>query len=194
MSGTRDARIAASLVGLRSPLARIELTAGQLARFAETPGARSLARAISVAVGELDQGLDVALRALSGAPAPPTADCGRALETAWPRLATLLRARGVTASLSVPETAVMGDAEAVRRAAVALVGDGVALAESGAHLSLGLCDDGARYGVELEGAPAGLGDAGFARARALALSLQAELEVEDGAGSAILWLSRGRSA
>ena len=43
MSGTRDARIAASLVDLRSPLARIELSAGQLARAAETPGIRASA-------------------------------------------------------------------------------------------------------------------------------------------------------
>jgi len=190
VSASRDARIAASLVGLRSPLARIELTAGQLARSAETPGARALARAISVAVCEVDRGLDVALGALSGAAPPPPADCRRVLEAVWPRLASVLRARGVAASLAVPETAVSGDAEAVRRAAVALVGDGVARAEPGAHLALCLCDEGERYGVRLEGAPGSPQDAAFARARALALTLRAELEVEAAAGSAVLWLSR----
>jgi hypothetical protein len=188
VSASRNARIAASLVGLRSPLARIELTAGQLARSAETPGARSLARAISVAVGEVDRGLDVALGALGGAPPPPPADCRSALEAAWPRLATVLRARGVAARLAVPETVVSGDAEAVRRAAVALVGDAVARAD--ARLSLCLCDEGGRYGVKLEGAPELGQDAAFPRARALALALQAELEVEAATGSAVLWLSR----
>ena len=194
MSGTRDARIAASLVDLRSPLARIELSAGQLARAAETPGARSLARAISAAVGELDRGLDVALRALCGGAASPPSDCRPGLEAIWPRLATVLRARGVEARLALPGSPVPGDAEAVRRAAVALVGDGVAQAESGARLVLGLCDEGARYGVTLEAASASGRDAAFARSRALALTVRAELEVESGPGRAILWLTRAARA
>ena len=147
-----------------------------------------------VLIGELDRGLDVALRALCGAAASPPSDCRPALEAIWPRLATVLHARGVAATLAVPGSAVPGDAEAVRRAAVALVGDGVAQAEPGARLVLRLCDEGARYGVTLEAASAAGRDAAFARSRALALSVRAELEVESGTGRAVLWLSRAPQA
>lgn len=190
----RDARIAASVVGLRSPLARIELAAGQLARDAATPSARDLAGRVSAAVSEIDSHIGRVLGFLAAGPSRPCADCRSDLETVWARLAPVLRARGLAARLELPETPVPGDAESVRRAAVALVRDALADARAGDSLTVALRDEGPRYGVALEAAPRGslASEPRFARGAAGALA--ARLEHEPDAGRTILWIGRGEGS
>ncbi len=190
MSDARNGRIAAGLVGLRSPLGCIELAADELRRDGATPGARALAERIAGAVAEVDAGLDGALRALLGAGAGATRaadpDCRGALARAWSRFGPALEALGVETTLRLPETPLPGDAEALRRSAVALVRDALAAGIAGRGLTLSLDDEGARYGVGLLGPD----PCAFESARALALRLGAELEPTPSGQGATLWLRR----
>ncbi len=111
---------------LRGALARVELAASQLARDVATPRARALLRSISVAVADLDRGL-AALAASPGRGAQPR--CPEAvpvaplLTTIVERLRPALAARGLhlEAAVAEAETALAGEPQALRRAALLLL-------------------------------------------------------------------------
>ena len=171
---SRDARLAAGLVALRSPLACIALGADQLLRDAATPAARSLAETFGAAVAEIDAGLDGVLRGLLGSDLDPafalSPDCRGAIAASWERLAPLLQGCGVTAELCLPDAPVPGDAGRLRRLATALVRDALA----SPRFELRLWDrEAGEYGLEIAGLTA---DVDFQAARRLAAELGATCE------------------
>lgn len=139
-------------LGMRAPLARIELAASRLAREARTPGGRALAASISESVAELDEsiGRSLALLARETEAAPAADDLRAVLADLHRRLSPALEARGVQWAQPTPEALeVRGDAALVRRLAVMLVREGAGRAGAGGAIGLSVRGDAEGYGVEL---------------------------------------------
>ncbi len=153
MTEVRDALAAALTADMRTPLARVELAATQLARDATTPADRELAAGISDAVAEIDQMIHRALEILLPREPDPTSrvDVVPILERVCARVAPALEARGISWSLgAVPTGGVVGDPRLIEQAALALLRGGVAIAGSGGSLRMRLDKDADRYGVAVE--------------------------------------------
>ncbi len=97
MTPSRPQPKAALVLGLRGPLARIELLASRLARFAPSPAEREIAEGISAAVAELDGmvGALLGLVAPPAAAADPVGPVGPVLDEVVARVAPALEARGM---------------------------------------------------------------------------------------------------
>lgn len=151
MSDLSRACAAALSLEMRSPLARIELLASQLAREGATPRARSLACAISEAVGEIDLLIARSLELLApSAWAPPgEADLRPVLSAVRERLAPALAARGLRWLDQPSPDAVVGDPSLAREALVNLLREAAARAGNPAELELTLRGDAEGYGFHL---------------------------------------------
>lgn len=204
MSRERHAQIASAVLGMRTPLARVELAASQLDRDGATPRARELARCIREAVIEMDRRIETSLRALlPAAPASVARACGNVLEEVLARVGDVLGARGLRCALRPdPPDPVIGDPDRLRRAALCLLRSAGGVAGSGGTVSIGLEDAPGRYGVSVDISRGGP-DAGatgleplVAAAREFALAHEAEIDVRWCPGSepsilrAALWFSR----
>lgn len=180
MSDLRGPLAAALAVEMRTPLARIELAASQLAREATTPLSHDLASSISEAVRDLDaligRALGLLLPSGSDARHEPLVPV---LEEVQQRLGAVLGARGVRLELA-PHLDVRGDADRARRGALLLLRAGAPVVGDGGTLRIGLAADGARWGLALELAPgrAAAGDVTplLEAARHFVLSSRGELE------------------
>lgn len=144
------------LLRMRTPLSRIELAASRLARDATTPTRLDLAHGISDAVSELDEAIAGGLRGLvsDGAGAAEVEDCRAVLEDLRERLTPLLLARSIEWEAEPAGAAepVPGDPDATRRAALALLRTGSALAGPGGAVALSFAreHEGRRRGIALE--------------------------------------------
>jgi signal transduction histidine kinase len=199
VTARRDAQLATALLGLRTPLARIQLAASRMCRDGFPPLARSCGEAICDAVGELDGRLELAVAALAGEPAPtPSRDCEHALEQVLRRVAPAFEARGCSCEQLPTAGSVLGDEARVRRGALQLLRVALRHAGPGGRVQVGLVDSAARYGlrVNAQGPEARqaeqLGEP-LAALRRFALARGGELELEtvDGGGlRAALWFFR----
>ena len=191
-----DGHFAKTFLRMRTPLARVELAASRLARFAESPAARDLAAGITEAVQVLDDEIDRSLRVLGMTTAREVdrGDCRAILPALRRRMQPVLRAHGIEWidgwESAVP---VSGDRLGVGRAALGMLRAAMVAARGGAHLRVELTQ---RAGDSVLGVRVRLDrlassrDAAFADARELASAMGGSLEVQpDGSGvSAVLWL------
>jgi len=209
MTPARDAHLVDLIVGLRTPLLRVELAATQLARGATTPVSSDLAAGISEAVSRLDARIDEALRVLAEPPRPTAedVDCRRVVDALRARMQPVLRARSVewSSEPTSDEPPVLGDGEECGSGALTLLVAGLELAGPGGRLSLGVVgDDDARCGVRLlanrTGDDAQLEPREWNRILApvwgFAQSRGGDLEVHDTSRDAhmTLWMRRGAQA
>jgi len=160
---SQETHLASLIVAMRTPLARVELAATQLARSTMTPAAQSLATGISEAVSHLDERIADALRALA-APAGggEAADCRGVLETLRKRMEPVLRARSVTWTDDPvsSEQPLLGDRTSCANDALTLLVAGMDFAGPGGRISLAIergADGGC--GVSLRATRAGETDA-----------------------------------
>ena len=190
MNAHRDAQLAAALLGLRTPLARIQLAASRIRRDGSPPLARSCGDAICEAVEELDGRLELAVEALAPERiSAPMSACEGALDQVLRRVAPAFEARGCSCERTPAPGSVLGDEANVRRGALQLLRLALRFAGRGGHVRVGLLDDVARYGLRLsaDGAEADqtewLGEP-LAALRRFALARGSELEFEatEGAG------------
>jgi signal transduction histidine kinase len=199
VNARRDAQLAAALLGLRTPLARIQLAASRMRRDGSPPLARSCGEAICEAVEELDGRLELAVAALAPErkPAPPRA-CEGALNQVLERVAPAFEARGCRCERMPAPDSVLGDEARVRRGALQLLRVALRFAGRGGRVRVGLVDGTARYGLQLnaQGLEADetewLGEP-LAALRRFALALDGELELEATEGTglrAALWFAR----
>lgn len=151
MTQPRDKRLADLVVGMRTPLSRVELAATQLARTVMTPAAKELAAGISEAVSHLDERISDVLNALEPAGAEDF-DCSTVLAALRQRMEPVLSARSVewVETSCESEEPVYGDRGIVARSALALLVAGMELAGPRGRLTLDMVSEGAeRYGVLL---------------------------------------------
>ena len=147
----------ASLVlGLRGPLARIELLAGRLMRAAATPAEREIGESISAAVSELD-GLVGRLLELFAPPAgasDPVGPVGPVLDDAVARVIPALEARGLACRRDRAGDGIVAGLATARRAAIELLDRAARGLPRGAVLRLGAREQpgGATLVVAVEGA------------------------------------------
>jgi signal transduction histidine kinase len=198
----RDAQLASALLGLRTPLARIQLAASRMRRDGFPPLARSCGESICDAVEELDGRLELAVSALAGErTATPQRPCEGALDQVLQRVAPAFEARGCSCERLATEDSVLGDEARVRRGALQLLRVALCFAGPGGSVRVGLIDSGARYGLRVnaqgpEAQPAERLDEPLAALRRFALARGGELELEtrDAAGlRAALWFEREES-
>lgn len=199
----RNAQITSAVIEMRTPLARVELAASQLARDGTTPAARTLARGISEAVVELDRLIARSLCALVAdvASRKLAADCRGVLTEVASRVSPVLRARRIRLQVESPASSpAPGDLEEVRHAALVLVRAGTSLAPPGGALILWVEERRGRCGVGLRVTAGGTGELlpqqgrgeAFDRLRDFAMVRGADLEIEASAACcrAMVWLGR----
>lgn len=114
---------AALVLGLRGPLARIELLASRLARSATTPAEREIGESISAAVSELDGiiGRVLELFAPPASAADPVAPVGPVLDEVVDRVAPALEARGLACERDRAGDGTCAGTATARRAAIELL-------------------------------------------------------------------------
>jgi signal transduction histidine kinase len=199
VNARRDAQLAAALLGLRTPLARIQLAASRMRRDGSPPLACSCGDSICEAVEELDKRLELAVAALVRDPTPtPPRDCEGTLDQVLRRVAPAFEARGCICERMPAPGSVLGDEARVRRGALQLLRVALRFAGRGGRVKVGLVDGATRYGLRLnaEGLEQNetqwLGEP-LAALRRFALALDGELEFEATEGTglrAALWFAR----
>jgi hypothetical protein len=210
MNADRHAVLGDLAAGLRTPLARIALSASALARDAATPSARQHAERIGEAVADLDRRL-----AALGAALAPEAGEGCSLADAAPILADLhrrvapaLAARGIDwAAPPAHGVPVPVDGERLRLLALALLRAAGCLAGRGACLSLEPVARERAFGLALawhgggdapaagEAVSAELEGPALAELEALALAQRGAIEQREtpGGQGLVLWLPIGEA-
>jgi hypothetical protein len=196
----REAQIAAAVLGMRTPLARVELAASQLAREGSTPALAALCERIRDAVGDLDRQIELSLRALLPEPQEEGrwAPCQEVIAEVVDRFRPVLEARGCACVEQVAsQEPVRGERERVRRATLCLLRASGAVASRGGRVRLGAETEPGRYGISVDVAQANVEvDGGWTESleqvlestRAFALAHDAELDVRwsPASGSSLL--------
>jgi len=183
------------LLGLRDPLARIELALRRLEADGGAVGPGAVWE-IRSAVGDADARLEAALRALRGAleGGERLEDCRAALVQLAQRVRGVLAARGCALRVDPVPEPVTGEPTRVRRGALCLLRAASAWAGAGGVIRISLAQRLDRYGLHLLATPGerstSLATEPLAR---FALAVGAELGVEqaDAGGLRLaLWLPR----
>ncbi len=145
MSG-RDERLLRLLLGVRDPLARIELALEGGSFASDAP----LGSEIRAALADADARLEAALRLLrdDDAKRERRVDCRDVLVELIERLVAPLAARGVRLELAPPTAPVPGDPVRLRRALLCLLRTSAAWAGGAASVRVQLCADPQRSGVQ----------------------------------------------
>lgn len=122
MSHARSTEAAARVLDLRTPLARIALTAERFCREAARPVDQALARGIRDAVDDVDARIDRILRLLvESDPSGPRVPLDSLLAGLDARLAPALAARDIRLDIGSDDAPSAVDPHALRRLAVALL-------------------------------------------------------------------------